>query len=427
MSSLFGSAGGGPPDRPPSVHGPATAAASSRISTQWPHKISMLPLTLVPTTERVWPEDEALEEQASKDTGREVPRLATPEEARQMASELRVELPDRLLGHLLRLPPNPWLATTEYDYYGLYVPTTFSAAPGITPRRLRLQLRLEDAAKAEPPCLPIACQLYPSTEVVTEITNIGEFKIDLGQAFIKTMWVFWPEMPEVLTARAGGSLDLKKVRARVQAAGLASSRCEWRIADTEIAYNFNPACIVQVPKGAQLAVSAQLYVEARKRIALVFYKNYFRTSIPMRYILRDTDGAMLSADKLPDGFEVTLRQPGVVYSDEPTMFPYVGSTNVYVGPPAVDSISGKAPDISLTEQASPAAFDTVTADAPGQNVKSLTDPLSAYTEKITPELASLVDKLTKLASMLESGLLTREEFDQLKAKLIADSAAPPRA
>jgi hypothetical protein len=35
--------------------------------------------------------------------------------------------------------------------------------------------------------------------------------------------------------------------------------------------------------------------------------------------------------------------------------------------------------------------------------------------------ASITDQLTRLASMLEAGLLTRQEFDQLKAKLIAQS------
>jgi hypothetical protein len=34
---------------------------------------------------------------------------------------------------------------------------------------------------------------------------------------------------------------------------------------------------------------------------------------------------------------------------------------------------------------------------------------------------SLVDELTKLGSLLERGLLSREEFDQLKARLIADA------
>jgi hypothetical protein len=35
--------------------------------------------------------------------------------------------------------------------------------------------------------------------------------------------------------------------------------------------------------------------------------------------------------------------------------------------------------------------------------------------------APLVEELSKLAAMLDSGLLTRNEFDQLKKKLIAES------
>ena len=37
-----------------------------------------------------------------------------------------------------------------------------------------------------------------------------------------------------------------------------------------------------------------------------------------------------------------------------------------------------------------------------------------------PASASLVDELSRLAGLLDSGLLTREEFDQLKAKLISE-------
>jgi hypothetical protein len=395
MSSLFGSAGGGPSDRPPAIYGPATAGPSASISTKWQQKISMLPLTLEPTTDPVWPEDEAQEEQSSRDAGLEYPPLAPDEEARQMAEKLRVELPDRLLGHTLKLPPNPWLATAGYDYYGLYVPTTFSAEPGIIPRRLRLQLKFYDANRDRPQGIPIACQLHPGTEVTTEITNIGEFKIDLGQAFTKTMWVFWPEMPEVLTARTGGSLDLKKVRARVQAAGLNTHRCEWRIADTEIAYTFNPACVLQVPKGVQLAVSARLHVEARKRIAVVFYRNYFRTTRPMHYVLRGVHGEPISSDNLSDGSEVILRQPDVLYSDEPTMFSQIEESSV-------KQINASTTDILST--------DKVSRDAP-----------SLLPEKFTAEPVSLIDGLSRLASLLDAGHLTKEEFDQLKAKIIAGS------
>jgi len=42
-----------------------------------------------------------------------------------------------------------------------------------------------------------------------------------------------------------------------------------------------------------------------------------------------------------------------------------------------------------------------------------------HREPATP--ASPVEDLTKLASLLQSGQLTREEFDRLKARLLADS------
>lgn len=44
---------------------------------------------------------------------------------------------------------------------------------------------------------------------------------------------------------------------------------------------------------------------------------------------------------------------------------------------------------------------------------------SAADNRAQPGAAPLVDELSRLASLLDSGLLTREEFDQLKAKLIA--------
>ncbi len=414
MSSLFGSMGGGPPERPPAIFGSATPGQSPNISNEWRQTVKMLPMTLVRTTDPVWPADEVLEEWSSREAGHDFPPLAPAHIADQMAGELRVDLPDRLLGYVIKLSSNPFLATAGYDYYGLCVPTTFSAQPNIIPRRLRLQLTFEDATGAEPQRLPIACQLYPGTEVATEITNIGQFQIDLGQAFKKTMWVFAPGMPDLLTARTGGSLDLKRVRARVQAAGLNSHRCDWRIADTKIAYVFNPACIVQVPKGAQLAVNARLHVEARKKVALIFYRTYFETSEPRRYLLADPDGQAISPDNLSDGSEVTLRLPGALYSDDITIYSRMKSD-------LVDSVDQKVTDVSPIGQPSGAASDVTSPHDYGLDIKSAPDASESYSDNITAKPASLMDELSKLASMLDSGLLTREEFDQLKAKLIAGS------
>jgi hypothetical protein len=41
--------------------------------------------------------------------------------------------------------------------------------------------------------------------------------------------------------------------------------------------------------------------------------------------------------------------------------------------------------------------------------------------------ASLVDELSRLATLLNDGLLTKEEFDLLKAKLVGRSFGNPRS
>jgi hypothetical protein len=54
-----------------------------------------------------------------------------------------------------------------------------------------------------------------------------------------------------------------------------------------------------------------------------------------------------------------------------------------------------------------------------REARSARADISALRE--SPKQGSLVDELSRLASMLNAGLLTREEFDHLKAKLIAES------
>jgi hypothetical protein len=74
-----------------------------------------------------------------------------------------------------------------------------------------------------------------------------------------------------------------------------------------------------------------------------------------------------------------------------------------------------------------------TRATPEQLRINMSRPLAAIRAARTPSLPvehknrepakppSPVEQLTKLASMLESGLLTREEFNRLKARLHADS------
>jgi Short C-terminal domain len=49
------------------------------------------------------------------------------------------------------------------------------------------------------------------------------------------------------------------------------------------------------------------------------------------------------------------------------------------------------------------------------------DPRAITEHDEVPGPESVPDRLSRLASMLDAGLLTREEFDRLKAKLITES------
>jgi hypothetical protein len=128
---------------------------------------------------------------------------------------------------VLKPRPGGYLPTADFDYYLIAVPTTFATelrARGVTPRRLALELTLGDASGEAPPRIPVARYLYPGSKVATEITNVGKFAVDLGKA-VKAMQMVWPGLPDVLTAKTGGSIDIKKVRAHVQAIGKGSREC----------------------------------------------------------------------------------------------------------------------------------------------------------------------------------------------------------
>jgi hypothetical protein len=312
----------------PAIFGQAFAQQQRLDQTKW-REINMMPMMLEPTRDPVWPEDEEREDQEARTAGGKIPKLASQSLAERTAWELRVALPDRILGCILMLPRNELLPTGAHNYYVLYVPTTFLAAPKITPHRLSLRLRLEDAKNSDPPLVPVACYLYPGSQVATKITNLGEFEIDLGKAAVMAIKTVWPAMPDVVTARTGGSIDIRTVQARIQAAGLNSHVCEWRIADTELAYGFNPACVVQVPSGAQLAVRASLHVEVRQKIARVFYKSYFKMATPMRYVMSTPDDRPTRRPR--NAAKVTLRRLGTVYASERGLFSYLAGPGMTDG------------------------------------------------------------------------------------------------
>jgi len=302
-------------------------------------RIQMLPMTLEPTSEPVWPEQEALDEERLRASGRKVPALAPDPDAREIALHVRASLPDRLQGCVLKLPPGAPLPPA-FDYYLVTVPATVAptlSAVGITPRRLALELTLRDASGAEPPGVPVAWELYPATEVTTEIRHLGTFEIDLGKA-VQAFQAIWPGLPDVLTARTGGSLDIKKVQAKVKANGKHQHACGWLISDTEIAYDFNPSCVVQAPKGTRLSVAARLHVEVEKRVAIVRHKTYLIQAKPMHYLL----GSWVRPDSMRMGSTVTLNGPFQVDRNVLSREGPDGSYRVDLN--ALDQASRNAPD-----------------------------------------------------------------------------------
>lgn len=313
--SSYSDPGGFPSNRPAAIE-------SWQSRTQYesrPDQVHMVPLALEPTKDPAWPEDEAMEEQASREAGREIPRKAGRREARKIAEELRLELPDRLPGCLLKLPENPIHPTAEYNYYGISVPTTLLAPPDLTPVRMRLRLILEDARGNAQPTAPVAYFMHPDTEVATEITHIGEFRIDIGTAVNSLLRLAWPWMPDLLTLRGGGSVDVTRTRARVQAGGLQNHECEWRIADTELSYNFNPSCVVQVPKETHLLIRARLNIDVRRRVARTFHKTYLETARPRSYILKETDYKTFELVKPPAAPVIAVQDPDT-FSDKLAAF-----------------------------------------------------------------------------------------------------------
>jgi len=418
----------GPWERPPAIFGPAVAGQAVRRD-----NVVMMPLTLVPTTEPVWPEDEDREREANE--GRDLPELAPKDIAFQMTRELRVTLPDRLFGQLVKLPANDILDTESYDYVAFSVPTSIFGPTTIIPRRMRVELALGSNNRVELPlwALPVACALHPKSQVVTDITHIGEFKIDLGGALQAAMGTFWPGMPPVFTARTGGALDVKRMKARIQATGQNLHRCEWLIADTQIAYDFTPACIVQVPKGEELVVSAALHVEARQKIAVALYRNYSKSADSVRYVL-SAPGSRSSGNS-----KVTLRRPGLQYADEKTMFSFNKSESAVTAHSSHESnyedLAWADPNSELNnvvrddlkhpldfldeQQRALKPQEVIYRAAFGIDAEE-----TASTDPSVPEVgsrdpASVPDQLDRLASLLDRGLLTREEFELLKAKLIS--------
>jgi len=154
----------------------------------------------------------------------------------------------------------------------------------LIPRRIHMRLILSSTSNkaAQSRLSPVVCVFRPESDIHEKVQHFGEFKFDLWQA----VRAFWPAVPDVVTASFGFSVDFKKIHPRIQASGLMSHLCEWRIADEKITYNFNPIVLVQAPKGSGLGVGAELRLGLEKSFAAgVYHKAYLKSAKPKVYRL----------------------------------------------------------------------------------------------------------------------------------------------
>jgi TPR repeat protein len=276
---------------------------------QWRQQpAAMLHVPLERTSEPVWPEDEAAE--LAQPDATPIPFM-TDQEADKVLENITVELPDRLIpilaqgldlhksaglpmgrpaesltGKLTGILPGP--LASSCDHVAFHIPTSYSAPESLILRRLRLDLFLS----GEDAMVPIAIFMQPGTEVDVSVQKIGDIGVDLG-ALVSALA---PQLPPIFTASLGTKLERETVHPKVQASGLQRHNCSWRVADSQIAYDFNPALIAQFAQ--TLMVSASLHIEVHKSVLGVFHKTYGTSATPMSYMYRSGQALMTAFDYL---------------------------------------------------------------------------------------------------------------------------------
>jgi hypothetical protein len=304
-------------------HAPSVAGGFVQLPlTQEQRRSLMLPQELLMTSEPVWPEDQRVED--AERLGRGLVRVPDLDafDASDAISAIRVGLPDVLNAgwpHPTPEAPNDAASAPRLPAVMgvphipgeaqrlLTVPTSFSAPESIILRRLRLHLTLSSRGGH----LPVALALEPLTEVNVNVHEVGDVSIDPAEA-LRTLF---PQLPPLFTAHIGGKLNRTKVKPKIQASGLMHHECWWRVADTKIAYGFNPSLLVQFPAVFEFRVAASLHVEVRKRVLGVFHKTYAKSALPRTYVLRHLQDAQMRAEDNPTSTDNENRLNAVNESD----------------------------------------------------------------------------------------------------------------
>jgi TPR repeat protein len=267
---------------------------------QWQRQpAAKLSVPLERTAEPVWPEDEEAE---AAELGRAFVPFMEDDEADSVLENITVALPDRLIPTLAQdLDPShkPFGQSAsnvtrslreslpdDYDYVAFHIPTSYSAHESLILRRLRLDVVLSGNGHV----LPIVILMRPGTGVDVSVNKIGELSVDLGRV-VSTLL---PYLPPVFTANVGAQIERTNVNPKVQASGLQKRKCSWRVADSRIAYDFNPALIALFSE--DLTVAASLHIEVRKRVLGVFHRTYGKSATPTWYKYRPGQFLMTAFD-----------------------------------------------------------------------------------------------------------------------------------
>ena len=189
-------------------------------------------------------------------------------------------------------PPSGKISFSEetessgYEHIAFHIPISYSAPDSLILHGLRLDVALSSEGEVE----PIVIYMQPQTNVKVEEQKLGQFGIDIGKAIS----VLVPQMPPIFTASANAEIDIERVKPRVLASGVQRHNCSWRVADSRIAYGFNPALMAQFSH--TLTATISLHVEIRKRILGIFYKTYAKSARPMTYTYRTGQALMTAYD-----------------------------------------------------------------------------------------------------------------------------------
>ena len=247
----------------------------------------MTPVRLVETDEPVWEEEEEAEDERLVTRSlAPVPKL-NKNESFVVLNAISVRLPDVLFVAgpsemdamaAARVMPAGLGGLTPYR---ISVPTSFDAPEELVLRRLKLSLKFRVGNRGRGTTL----WLEPKSSVTTTTRELAKFEIDLG----RIAQMLFPQLADSVPVKAETSPSWTTVRPTVQAFGISTTECGWRVGDPTIAYGFTPAVIFGANQGAGVLVEAHLHVEVRKRILGVFHKTYFKSAEPRVYSVVGSD------------------------------------------------------------------------------------------------------------------------------------------